>query len=209
MNEKNFSPLVSRLQKCIGERGHLFIISAPSGAGKTTLCKAVLHRLNNLLYSVSYTTRKPRPGEQDGVDYHFIPKDEFIKKINNGKWAEWAEVYGNFYGTSAEFLEKGLSAGRDILLDIDVQGTIQILERYPESVPIFVVPPSLQELKSRLQSRGTDSEQEIERRLVSAKEEMFKKDMYQHVVCNEHLSNAVEELITIIKKYRSGGNWIE
>jgi guanylate kinase len=209
MNEKNFSPSVSRPEKCAGGRAHLFIISAPSGAGKTTLCKAVLRRLNNLLYSVSYTTRKPRSGERDGVDYHFITKDEFIKKINNGKWAEWAEVYGNFYGTSAEFLEKGLSAGRDILLDIDVQGTIQILERYPESVPIFVVPPSLHELKSRLQSRGTDSKQEIERRLVSAKEEMFKKDMYRHVVCNEHLSNAVEELITIIKKYRSGGKWIE
>jgi len=165
--------------------------------------------LNNLLYSVSYTTRKPRPGERNGVDYYFISKDDFIKNIDNGRWAEWAEVYGNFYGTSADFLDKGLRAGSDILLDIDIQGTIQILERYPESVTIFVLPPSLDELKSRLQSRGTDSSREIERRLLSAKEEMIKKNMYRHIVRNEHLPHAVEELIVIIEKYRSGSERIE
>lgn len=209
MNEINFSPSVSRSQKCFAKRGHLFIVSAPSGAGKTTLCKEVLRRLNNLLYSVSYTTRKPRPEERNGVDYYFISKDDFIKNIDNGRWAEWAEVYGNFYGTSADFLDKGLRAGSDILLDIDIQGTIQILERYPESVTIFVLPPSLDELKSRLQSRGTDSSREIERRLLSAKEEMIKKNMYRHIVRNEHLPHAVEELIVIIEKYRSGSERIE
>ena len=131
-------------------RGRLFIISAPSGSGKTTLCSAVLNRFQDMLYSVSYTTRKPRNGEQSGIDYHFIAKKDFKDKIKTGKWAEWAKVHGNYYGTSAELLDKGLDSGRDIILDIDVQGTIRLLERYPESVTIFVMPPSIEELKRLL-----------------------------------------------------------
>ena len=183
-------------------RGHLFIISAPSGAGKTTLSRAILSRFADMLYSVSYTTRSPRKGEQDGVDYYFISKEAFKKDIEMNRWAEWAEVHGNYYGTSAEFIEKGLSSGRDILLDIDVQGTIQILKRHPDSVTIFVLPPSMDILRQRLEMRGTESEAVVRQRLENAKKEMAHKNLYRHVIINDQLLPAIEELISIIEGYR-------
>lgn len=182
--------------------GHLFIISAPSGAGKTTLSRAILKRFTDMLYSVSYTTRSPRKGEQDGVDYHFISKEAFKKDIKTGRWSEWAEVYGNYYGTSAEFIEKGLSSGRDILLDIDVQGTIQILKHHPDSVTIFVLPPSMDALRQRLEMRGTESETVLKLRLENAKKEMVHKNLYRHVIVNDQLLSAIEELISIIEGYQ-------
>lgn len=184
------------------KRGHLFIISAPSGTGKTTLVKAVLKQFTDMLYSISYTTRRPRPEEQDGVDYHFISEHDFKKGIKKGRWAEWAKVYGNYYGTSAEFIEKSLSSGCDILLDIDVQGTLQILEHYPDSVTIFILPPSMNALRKRLEMRGSDSKAVIENRLESAKKEMDQKGIYRHTVINDKLSMAIEELGAIVKKYR-------
>lgn len=183
-------------------RGHLFIISAPSGAGKTTLAKAVLQRFADMLYSISYTTRKPRAEEQDDVDYHFISKRDFKKGIKKGRWAEWAEVYGNYYGTSAEFIEKSLSSGCDILLDIDVQGTLQILKHYPDSVTIFILPPSVNALRKRLEMRGSDSQAVMEKRLVNARKEMAQKKMYRHIIVNDKLSVAIEEISAIFKKYR-------
>jgi len=182
-------------------RGRLFIVSGPSGTGKTTLCSAVLNRFPNMLYSVSYTTRKPRNGEQSGIDYHFIKKKDFKDKIKSGKWAEWAEVHGNYYGTSAQLLDKGLDSGRDIILDIDVQGTIRLLERYPESVTVFIMPPSIGELKSRLELRNTDSSEVISRRLENAKIEMAKKDLYLHVIINDQLPDAIGQLIAVIEKF--------
>jgi len=187
----------------VNKRGILFIISAPSGAGKSTLCRAVLDRFTDLVYSVSYTTRSPRSGEQKGVDYHFIVKDEFEKGIASGRWAEWAEVHDHYYGTSADFLDGELSVGRDILLDIDIQGTRQILQRYPDGVTIFIMPPSLETLKSRLQSRDTDSPEVIAVRLKNAREEMAQKDFYRHIITNDRLADAVAELIAIFEKYRS------
>ena len=187
----------------VNKRGILFIISAPSGAGKSTLCRAVLDRFTDLVYSVSYTTRSPRSGEQKGVDYHFIVKDEFEKGIASGRWAEWAEVHDHYYGTSADFLDGELSIGRDILLDIDIQGTRHILQRYPDGVTIFIMPPSLETLKSRLQSRGTDSPEVIEVRLKNAREEMAQKNLYRHIITNDRLTDAVAELIAIFEKYRS------
>ncbi|PLX45311.1 MAG: guanylate kinase [Desulfobacteraceae bacterium] len=184
------------------KRGNLFIISAPSGAGKTTLAKAVLQQFRDMLYSISYTTRKPRAEEQDGVDYHFVSKQDFKKGIKKSRWAEWAEVYGNYYGTSAEFIEKSLSSGCDILLDIDVQGTLQILKCYPDCVTIFILPPSMTALRKRLEMRGSDSKAVIERRLVNARTEMAQKKMYRHIIVNEKLSEAIEELSAIFKKYR-------
>jgi guanylate kinase len=184
------------------KRGHLFIISAPSGAGKTTLTKAVLEQFPDMLYSISYTTRKPRANEQDGVDYHFVSKQDFKKEITKGRWAEWAEVYGNYYGTSDEFIKKSLSSGSDILLDIDIQGTLQILKHYPDSVTIFILPPSLNAIRKRLEMRGSDSKAVIEKRLVNASKEMAQKKMYRHIIVNDNLPEAIEELIAIFRKYR-------
>jgi len=182
-------------------RGHLFIISAPSGAGKTTLVKAVLQQFRDMLYSISYTTRNPRVEGRDGIDYHFISKQDFKKGIHKGRWAEWAEVYGNYYGTSAEFIEKSLSSGCDILLDIDVQGTLQILKHYPDSVTIFILPPSMNALRKRLEMRGSDSQAVIEKRLFNARKEMTQKKMYRHIIVNDVLSEAIKELSAIFKKY--------
>ena len=183
--------------------GVLFIISAPSGAGKSTLCRAVLNRFSDLVYSVSYTTRSLRGGEQNGVDYHFISKDEFEKGISQGRWAEWAEVHDHYYGTCADFLDGELNAGRDILLDIDIQGAGQILQRYPDSVTIFIMPPSLKALKARLQSRGTDSPEVIAVRLKNAQDEIAQKDVYRHIIINDRLTDAIAELIAIFERYRS------
>jgi len=182
--------------------GRLFIISAPSGAGKTTLCKAILKYFKDMLYSISYTTRDPRKCEIDGTDYHFISKEDFTKGIEKGKWAEWAEVHGNFYGTSGEFLQRALESGHDLLLDIDVQGTVNILRNYPESITIFIMPPSSEALKIRMEARGTDKPEVIARRLVNAEKEMAQKDRYHHVIVNDDLTRATEELISVIEKYR-------
>ena len=183
--------------------GHLFIISAPSGAGKSTLCRAMLDHFPDMLYSISHTTRSPRKGEKDGVDYFFITKDDFENGIALNRWAEWAEVHGNYYGTSADFLDEKLAAGQDILLDIDVQGTRQILTRYPEGITIFIVPPSLEILRKRLEGRGTDSQAAIDVRLENARAEMAQKGMYRHIVINGGLPDAIAEMINIFKSYRS------
>ena len=197
MNDREDHDIESR-----EKRGNLFIISAPSGAGKSTLCKAVLNQFVDILDSISHTTRKPRKGEHDDVDYKFISKDDFIEKINKAKWAEWAEVHGNYYGTSADFIDDSISSGCDILLDIDIQGTMQILERYPDSITIFIMPPSFDALKNRLELRGADSKDVIAERLINAEKEMAKKDLYRYVIVNDELSEAVDEILAIIKKYR-------
>ena len=183
--------------------GLLFILSAPSGAGKSTLCRAVLDHFPDMLYSISYTTRQPRKGEQDGIHYYFIAKDEFEKGIDRGRWAEWAEVHDHYYGTSADHLDRGLNGGQDILLDIDVQGMVQILRRYPAGIAIFIMPPSLEMLRSRLETRGTDSPEVIAVRLNNAQYEMAQKDRYHHVIINDQLAEATAELIGIFEKYRS------
>ena len=182
--------------------GKLFIISAPSGAGKSTLCRAARKRFPQLRYSISYTTRPPRKGEQNGVDYHFITKESFEMGIKKSQWAEWADVHGNYYGTPAEFLDNSIASGLDVLLDIDVQGTRQILKRYPESITIFIMPPSLKTLRHRLEIRGSDSPEVINARLENAQLEMAQKDLYAHVVINDQLQDAVAELISLLEKYR-------
>jgi guanylate kinase len=191
--------------KNIHERppGKLFIISAPSGAGKTTLCNALLERFPDFVYSVSYTTRPPRGNEKNGEDYFFIKKEVFEKKLNQNYWAEWANVHGYFYGTSREFLDNYLARGRDILLDIDVQGTRQILEHYPKSVTIFVMPPSLEELRIRLENRSTDSKEVIERRLKDAEKEIEQRHIYKHIIVNNELNEAVDRLTHLVATCRS------
>ena len=152
-------------------------------------------------YSVSYTTREPRKGEENGVDYFFISKEDFIRGIDTGAWVEWAEVHDNFYGTALEFLKSGISSGRDILLDIDVQGTLQILKQFPESITIFIMPPSLDILRQRIERRGTDSREVIEKRLENARGEIEGKKHYSHVIVNDQLEKAFSELIDIILQY--------
>jgi len=183
-------------------RGRLFILSAPSGTGKTTLRKALLQRVPNLAYSVSYTTRPPRPEEVEGRDYRFISMADFEEGIRGGRWAEWARVHGHYYGTSAEDLERLLAAGGDVLLDLDVQGAEALAGRFPQSVTIFLLPPSLEELERRLRARGTDSPEAIAVRLRNAAAEMACCDRYRHVVVNDRLPAALEELAAIVGSYR-------
>ncbi|MBF0100209.1 MAG: guanylate kinase [Desulfobacterales bacterium] len=187
----------------ITKNGKLFIISAPSGAGKTTICKAILKEFAMLLYSVSYTTRAPRQGEQHGLDYFFVSQSDFIKGIEQGQWAEWAQVHGNYYGTSAQFIDAKLSDGYNVLLDIDVQGALQILKKYPTSVSIFIMPPSFDVLQTRLYQRGTENTSTIEKRLLKAKEEMAQKDKYHHIVINDQLDRAIADVRSIIHKHSS------
>jgi len=187
--------------------GILFIVSAPSGAGKTTLCLALRRHYPDLRYSVSHTTRPPRPGEEDGVDYCFLTPDQFEDGIQKDAWAEWAEVHGHYYGTAAAFLNHGLASGRGILLDIDVQGTRQILKRFPDSVTIFIMPPSLAVLKERLVARGTDSATVIARRLINAEKEIAQREIYRHVIVNDQLEQATAELINLIARYRTETGW--
>lgn len=183
--------------------GRLYILSAPSGAGKTTLCQEILKHFPTIRYSISHTTRLPRPGEKDGVDYFFITEEEFVNGIQEGLWAEWAKVHDNYYGTSSPFLDKILLSGSDILLDIDVQGTMQIIKQYPDAITIFIMPPSLEKLNQRLRDRGTDSDEVIEKRLQNAKEEIERKSIYKHTVVNDQLEKAKQELFQIIHQYQT------
>ncbi|MGA6927711.1 MAG: guanylate kinase [Desulfosarcina sp.] len=179
--------------------GRLFVVSAPSGAGKTTLCRAARRLLPNLVYSVSSTTRAPRKGERDGQDYFFVTPARFREGIRSGQWAEWARVHGHYYGTSARFIEDHLRAGRDVLLDIDVQGAEQILRRYPRAVTIFIAAPSMMALRQRLSDRGLDSQEVIDRRMKNAEGEMARKGMYRHVVVNDDLDVAIARFVSLLR----------
>lgn len=184
--------------------GRLFVVSAPSGAGKSTICNAVLEQIPGLKYSVSYTTRGARGEEKDGIDYHFVSEDEFLSGIENGAWAEWAQVHGHYYGTSAVFIDETLGTGCDVLLDIDVQGARQLLRRYPDCITIFIMPPSAAALRERLLKRNTDSQAAIEQRLKNAEEEMAQKGTYRHIIVNDRLSEAIAALSAIITSARTG-----
>jgi guanylate kinase len=186
--------------------GRLFIVSAPSGAGKTTLCIAVRQRLDDLAYSVSYTTRSPRKGEREGVDYHFISEVEFRQGIGEGRWAEWARVHGNYYGSSAQWIEETLQSGRDILMDIDLQGARQMVQRFPDAITIFIMPPSLTELEKRLRKRDADSAQSIDLRLQNAREEIAQRGICRHELLNDDVQEATLALVRLIESYRKSGH---
>ncbi|MCF8024081.1 MAG: guanylate kinase [Desulfobacteraceae bacterium] len=190
------------MDKTSSKKGCLFILSAPSGTGKSTLCRRILSRFPQLHYSVSFTTRPPRTGEKKGKDYHFISKDEFEQMIREDRWAEWAEVHGHYYGTSAELLENKLAAGCDVLLDIDVNGARQIVKQFSESVPIFIMPPSMETLRQRLENRSSDPPEVIEKRLKAAEQEIACRHEYRHVIVNDDLDETVENLAALIEKYR-------
>ena len=183
------------------KNGCLFILSAPSGAGKTTLCRALLKRFSDLTYSVSTTTRKPRRGEKEGIDYFFTDNDTFEKGIEKNLWAEWARVHDNYYGTSKEVIDGIRANGGHVLLDIDVQGARQIMEKYPDAVSVFIMAPSLKELENRLMRRGADDSETICKRLENAKAEIDAKDMYRHVIINDNLDQAKNEIYRLFESY--------
>ena len=174
--------------------GSLFIVTAPSGAGKTTLVKLLLDHDANVRQSVSYTTRAPRAGEVDGVAYRFIDVKTFVAMRERGDFLEWAEVHGNFYGTSRVWLEEQMASGHDMLLEIDWQGAQQVRGRFPDAVGIFIMPPSMEELESRLTKRGLDSEEVIQRRVAAALGEMRHVSEFDFVIINNNLQVALGEL---------------
>lgn len=180
------------------KKGSLFVISAPSGAGKTTLCQKLREIVPDVKFSVSYTTRKPRAGEVDGVHYSFVDEDEFRSMIAEGEFVEWAQVHGNFYGTSKRRIEVMINEGFDVILDIDVQGGRQIKEHFPDSVLIFVLPPSMDELKKRLTGRMSDAEDVIKKRLKNAADEIREYKNYDYVIINDNFDDALEEIVAII-----------
>ncbi|HXH85159.1 MAG TPA: guanylate kinase [Candidatus Tectomicrobia bacterium] len=182
----------------IRRRGTLFVVSAPSGAGKTTLCREIRLRLPGLAYSVSCTTRAPRPGEVEGVDFRFVGEAEFRAMLARGELAEWAAVHGHLYGTPAAPLEAALRDGRDVLLDIDTQGAAQLRARYPEAVLVFIVAPSMADLEQRLRERRSDADAEIARRLARAREEIALWRRYDYLVVNRDVKDAMDQLEAIV-----------
>lgn len=177
----------------------LIVISAPSGTGKTTIVERLMARFPNLTYSVSVSTREKRKGEIEGKDYVFIGVEEFLEKVEKEEFAEWAEVHGNYYGTPKSLLQDSIAQGKDVLLDVDVQGGLQIKKGYKEeAVLIFIIPPSLEELKRRLLTRKTESEEAIKRRLLKAEEELKYLLDYDYFVINKEVSDTVREISTII-----------
>lgn len=186
----------------IKRRGTLFVVSAPSGAGKTTLCREMRQRLHDLAYSVSVTTRAPRPGEIDGSDFRFVSEPDFRAMLDRGELAEWATVHTNLYGTPAAPMETALRDGRDVLLDIDTQGAAQLRARYPEAVLIFIVAPSMSELEQRLRERRSDGEPEIARRLERARDEVTLWRRYDFLIVNRDVKEAMQQLESIIQAER-------
>lgn len=186
-------------------KGKLFIVSAPSGAGKTTLCNMMLNKYPEIQYSVSYTTRQPRVNEIDGKDYFFVSKDIFLNMINNGEFIEWAEVHGNYYGTSIKFINNMLNKGINIILDIDPQGAMQLKDKLNNAIYIFITAPSFKDFELRLKERGTDSIEDIERRLNNAKNELNYFDKYDYLIVNNDKDTAFKsfEAIFIAEKNRS------
>jgi guanylate kinase len=183
-------------------RGDVFIVTAPSGAGKSSLVRALIDADPAVRLSVSHTTRDPRRGEEDGRDYHFVDRDVFTAMLEHGEFLEYAEVYGNYYGTSHAWITEQLRLGHDILLEIDWQGAMQVRRLFPDAVGIFIVPPSLEALRQRLRGRGQDSEEVIGRRMAAALEEMSHVAEFDYVIINEVFASAAQDLIAIVRARR-------
>ncbi len=180
----------------------IFIVSAPSGSGKSTLVSRLLESDKNITFSVSYTTRTPRGAEIDGQNYHFITREEFEARLGQGEFLEWAEVFGNYYGTHRSVLERAIQEDKDLVLDIDVQGARQLRQSIPEAVTIFILAPSRQILEKRLRRRSEDAEPVIRRRLLEAAEEIRNYDKYDYVLVNDDLERSVDTLSAIVKAER-------
>jgi guanylate kinase len=183
-------------------KGLLFVISSVSGGGKTTVIRGLMEELADLRMSVSHTTRDPRPGEIEGRDYHFVAEDRFRKMVDEGVFLEWAQVYSQFYGTSEDTVDSIMGQGFDVLLDIDVQGAMQVKERNKEGILIFIVAPGVEEQERRLRNRGTESDQELSLRLEAGRQELAFIQEYHYSVLNENVKDAVDTAIAIITAER-------
>jgi guanylate kinase len=183
-------------------RGNLFVVVAPSGAGKTTLVDALLKAEANIRLSPSYTTRSPREGEKDGVDYFFVTREKFEQMIAAGEFLEHANVYGNYYGTSRKWIEAELAGDHDVLLEIDWQGAQQLRKLFPHMVGIFILPPSLEELRKRLKSRGKDSPEAIDKRMASARHEISHVLEFEYIIVNEQFEVALADLVAVVRAAR-------
>jgi len=192
-------------------KGDIFVISAPSGTGKTTLVRLLLSRFPTLSFSISYTTRLPRPGEVDGQHYFFVSEKEFKRSIARGEMLEWAKVYGHYYGTPLHFVKEKIAAGKDVILDIDIQGAQEVKKKIPEAILIFIIPPSWEELQRRITNRSTDSLEVIKKRLKAARKEIKVARDFDYIVINDILENALQELTSIIQatKARTNKRWSE
>ena len=192
-------------------KGDIFVISAPSGTGKTTLVRLLLSRFPTLSFSISYTTRLPRPGEVDGQHYFFVSEKEFKRSIARGEMLEWAKVYGHYYGTPLHFVKEKIAAGKDVILDIDIQGAQEVKKKIPEAILIFIIPPSWEELQRRITNRSTDSLEVIKKRLKAARKEIKVARNFDYIVINDILENALQELTSIIQatKARTNKRWSE
>lgn len=188
--------------KNVKPKGVLLVVSGPSGAGKGTICSMLREQLPDLGYSVSVTTSQPRNGEVDGVNYLFKTVEQVKKMIAADELLEYAEVYGNYYGTPRQYVMDQLEAGRDVLLEIDIQGALQIKQRFPEGVFVFIVPPSLDELSARIYKRGTDSEDAIKRRMASAAGELTYAAEYDYIIVNDIAEKAAQKVLTIMEAER-------
>ncbi len=182
--------------------GSLFVVSAPSGAGKTTLVRGLVANDPRVRLSISYTTRPARAGETDGRDYHFVSRERFLEMAKRGDFLESAEVYGNYYGTSHRWVRDEMTAGRDILLEIDTQGAAQVRKLFPDCIGIFVLPPSLEVLEARLRGRGQDSPEVIARRLQAAREELSHVDEFDYAIINKDLDEALQDIGSIVRAER-------
>lgn len=184
-------------------RGLLIVLSGPSAAGKNTLLSGLMERFTDIKYSVSATTRAPRPGEEEGVNYYFLTREEFERRAAHGEFLEWAEFCGNLYGTPRKYVEEVLASGQDIIMDIDIQGAEQVRKAMPEAVSVFLMPPSVEELRKRIVKRGKDSEEAIRQRLSQVDREIQAVFDYDYVILNDDLERAVGRLVSIILAERS------
>jgi len=184
----------------VTKSGHIFVITAPSGTGKTTIIRSILKILPNVVYSISATTREKRPNEQDGVDYFFVDKETFQQRIDEKQFVEWEKVYDYFYGTPKSFVENVISEGKSVLLEVEVKGALSIKKVYPDSIMIYLLPPSLEELEKRLRERKTENEADFQKRIERAKMELSLKEKFDYFIVNNNLNTAILELKELIEK---------
>ena len=191
------------------KRGSLFVVSGPSGVGKGTIINELFRTTDDLFYSISVTSRLPREGEREGVNYFFVTHDKFKLMIEADEFLEWAHVYSNYYGTPRKFVEEQLDLGKDVILEIDIQGSLQVKRKFPEGIFIFILPPSLEELEARIRGRGTEREEQIQERFQQAAAEIAYKSYYNYHIINDQLAAAVNKIKAVVLAERCRNNEVK